>query len=326
MEPLFFEPYFREQIWGGRRLADVLGKPLPPEGRFGESWEISAHRLHVTKVKEGPFAGLPLDLLWQQNAHRLWGDSSAPTAFPWLFKFLDCDDYLSVQVHPDDAVAAECGLGEPGKYEVWVIVDAAPSGRVFAGLRPGVCERDLTRALESGSVREVLFEIVPQKGDVLVMPPGTVHTAGGGVLIAEVQTPSDATFRLFDWNRRDRFGRPRPLHVKEALRAIRWDMGPCEPVRSTNVVQQGSVTEEVLVQGPSFTLRRWWVPPGASITLGTGALCVWQVLVGRGVLETGSGVIPMKSGDTALIPGSCLRAEWTTLPGEVGVLLACHRS
>lgn len=324
MEPLFFEPYFREQIWGGRRLADVLGKPLPAEGRFGESWEISAHRLHVTKVNGGPFAGLPLDLLWEQNAQRLWGDSPAPAAFPWLFKFLDCDDYLSVQVHPDDLVAAQCGLTEPGKYEVWVIVDAGPSARVFAGLQPGVSQRDLMQAIENGCFRGVLHEIVPQKGDILVMPPGTVHSAGGGVLIAEVQTPSDATFRLFDWNRRDRFGQSRPLHVKEALMAISWERGPCDPLKITKFTRQGSVTEEILVQGPTFVLRRWQVPSGESFSLATGSLGVWQVLAGRGVLQSRSCRTEMKAGDTVLIPASCARAEWTALPAETSVLLSCH--
>src|SRR5262245_26315185 len=141
MDPIVFTPYLRPMVWGGRRLGDVLGKLLPPDGTWGESWEVSSHPSHVTCVASGPLAGTSLTELCQHYGPELFGpDAPAYEAFPLLVKYLDANDLLSVQVHPDDTKAMELS-GEPfGKTEAWVVIAASPRGRIYAGLKPGVDE------------------------------------------------------------------------------------------------------------------------------------------------------------------------------------------
>jgi hypothetical protein len=197
--PLVFEPYFRAQVWGGRRLQERLGKRLPLDGRFGESWEISAHEHHVSRVAEGPLQSTPLSDLWRERGGELVGQGSKiASKFPLLIKYLDCHELLSVQVHPTDELARELIGDESGKTEAWVIIEAEPTARIYAGLRPGVTRDVLQKHLDAGTVAECLHSFVPRAGDCVFLPAGTVHAVGGGVLMAEVQQTSDATFRLFD--------------------------------------------------------------------------------------------------------------------------------
>src|SRR5437588_8024498 len=231
--PLRFIPYLRPMIWGGRRLGEVLGKPLPGLSSYGESWEISDHALHHSVIATGPGAGQTLrQLMEQQRAGLLGGAAGRYPIFPWLIKFLDCSDRLSVQVHPNEASVRRLRPGEGSKTEAWFILQAAPGSRIYAGLLPGMNEARLRAALDAGSVADCLHQFEPRPGDCLFLPAGTVHAVGGGVLMAEVQQTSDATFRLFDWNRRDAQGRSRQLHVEEALACIDWHAGPVSPVRA----------------------------------------------------------------------------------------------
>lgn len=248
--PLRFAPFLRPMVWGGRRLGDVLGKALLAEGTYGESWEVSDHPTHRSTVAAGPLAGRSIRDLMEQEGAALLGPDAARTQFPWLIKFLDAADWLSVQVHPDDEAAARLWPGEGGKTEAWFVIDAAPGSRIYAGLRPGVDEPRLRAALAEGTVAECLHGFEPRPGDCLFLPAGTVHAVGGGVLMAEVQQTSDATFRLFDWNRRDREGKPRLLHVEQALACIDWQRGPVEPIRAS---QSGA--SRPLVRCPYFVLE-----------------------------------------------------------------------
>src|SRR5262245_60127583 len=216
MEPLVFEPFLRSMVWGGRRLSEWFGKRLP-QGPVGESWEISAHPQHVSRVAEGPFLGQSLDDLCRCNSREIFGASApADGRFPLLIKLLDCRDWLSVQVHPTDDIAARLLAGERGKTEAWVVLGADPDARIYAGLVPGTTRADLEARLGHGSVADCLHSFTPRVGDCLFLPAGTVHAVGGGIVLAEVQQCSDATFRLFDWNRVGLDGKPRPLHVHEA--------------------------------------------------------------------------------------------------------------
>ncbi len=253
--PLRFHPYLRPMVWGGRRLSEPLGKELPTTGPYGESWEISDHASHHSVVREGPHAGRALRELLEREPIALLGEAGAsypgvgvrdtpshPTGeFPWLVKFLDASDWLSVQVHPDDESAARLWPGERGKTEAWFVLAAEPGSRAYAGLLPGVDEKALRAALATGPegaardrhpVAECLHSFEPRPGDCLFLPAGTVHAVGGGVLIAEVQQTSDATFRLFDWDRKDAQGKARQLHVEESVACINWGAGPVHPVRA----------------------------------------------------------------------------------------------
>lgn len=242
-------------VWGGRRLADVLHKPLPTSEPYGESWEISDHTLHQSVVAAGPRRGQSLHQLLQESPESILGRASTPV-FPWLVKFLDAADWLSVQVHPDETAVKRLWPGEGSKTEAWFIVATSAAAKIYAGLLPGVDEQVLRRHLAAGTVAECLHSFTPQPGDCVFLPAGTVHAVGGGVLIAEIQQTSDATFRVFDWNRRDHQGKSRTLHIEEALASIHWEQGPVNPVRAEGFVGDNNRdVRQTLVRCPYFNLE-----------------------------------------------------------------------
>jgi mannose-6-phosphate isomerase len=222
---LTFAPIFMERVWGGRRLETTLAKPLPPDAVVGESWEIVDRPEAQSVVQDGPLAGRTLGELWAgPDRARLFGSraTAAGDRFPLLVKVLDCEDVLSVQVHPPAAVAATLG-GEP-KTEMWVIADAKPGAEVLAGLRAGVTREAFERALRAGEdVSSLLHAIPVAAGDVMYLPSGRVHAIGAGNLIVEIQQNSDTTYRVYDFGRTGLDGRPRELHVDASLASIDWD-------------------------------------------------------------------------------------------------------
>jgi mannose-6-phosphate isomerase len=315
--PLRFESFLRPMVWGGRQLGDVLGKSLPSAGPFGEAWEISDHPSHPSVISHGPYKGQTLRHLMEHHTKMLLGERgrvSAPRAFsrfPWLVKLLDAWDWLSVQVHPNERDVVRLWPGEGSKTEAWFVLAAAPTSRVYAGLLPGVDEKRLRSALREGTVGECLHQFQPRPGDCVFLPAGTVHAVGGGVLMAEVQQTSDATFRLFDWNRRDAAGQSRQLHIEEACACINWECGPVQPVRARDYPgERGRVSapsteplRQRMVHCEYFTLD--YLRHHEPFTCGgTGALQVMLVLHGRGQLATGEGRWHLSAGDTLLLPAS----------------------
>lgn len=325
MDPLVFAPYFRPQVWGGRNLESRLGKRLPAEGRFGEAWEISAQSLHVSQVAEGPLCGAVLTDLWKRSAADLVGKSAAEQPeFPLLIKYLDCQDLLSIQVHPTDAIAQRFGVGALGKTEAWVVLHAAPEARIYAGLRPGVTRAELERRLDDGSAAECLHSLTPRPGDCIFLRAGTVHAVGGGVLIAEVQQSSDATFRLFDWNRVGADGKPRQLHRAEALASIDWSAGPVNPSAPQSLagLPQG-VQGQRLAACDYFTLVRFQLA-AAMASPYAERLSIWMMLDGAAELSSpASGYRRvLRQGETVLAPATAGPLQWTPVAAPATLLAA----
>lgn len=319
MDPLVFHPYLRPQVWGARRLAN-LGKRSHGDLPIGEAWEISVHPHHVSVVAEGPFAGRSLADLWASDGEVILG-RPPERSFPLLIKWLDCHQQLSVQVHPDDDVAWQLLGEEQGKTEAWVVVEADPSARIYAGLKSGITREDLERHLDQGTVADCLHSFVPKPGDAIFLPAGTVHAVGGGVLMAEVQQTSDATFRLFDWNRLGSDGKPRALHRAQSLAAIRWDAGPVHPIAPRS--PETNATEhqcETLVSDRYFQLRRHRATQ--SFPVQAGVMSIWMVLEGSGTLSGQTGYERhCKRGDTLLISASSKPLAWRVDQGKtLGVL------
>jgi mannose-6-phosphate isomerase len=311
MDPLVFEPFLRPQIWGGRRLAR-LNKPLPTEGQFGESWEISGHPLHISRVAEGPLQGC---LLSDLDSHLLYGDRGWDQ-FPLLLKFLDCRVPLSVQVHPNDEAARELLGSDNGKTEAWIILDADPGARLYAGLKRGVTRADVERALRGGTIVDCLHSLSPRPGDCILIPAGQVHAIGGGVLLAEIQQTSDATFRLFDWNRTGPDGSPRQLHQEQSLRCMDWLAGPvhpAEPVALTGFPT--SIRGERLAVSPYFEIERFCLQDDWTFT-GSGEFSIWTVLNGEASLAAidGSYSRHFSTGESLLVPASSGVLRWTPAP------------
>ena len=314
MDPLVFEPYFRAQIWGGRQLEPYMGRPLPAEGPFGEAWILSDQPLHVSRVADGPFEGSTLAELWASRLADLVGpDKPMPKRFPLLLKYLDCQQHLSVQVHPNDELVRRLHPDESGKTECWVVIEAAPEARIYAGLRAGITQRDLEWHLDAGTVAECLHSFVPKKGQFLFLPAGTVHAAGGGLLLAEVQQSSDVTYRLYDWNRVGPDGKPRPLHREEALASIDWSAGPAIPISSLSLTEPPDENHrESLVTCGYFTVERFHLATPLDMPY-VGQLSAWMILDGDAVLSSGETGYrrSFRPGEAVLVPATAESLRWS---------------
>ncbi len=226
-----FRPVLKRLIWGGRKLGDLLGKPLGPEPDYAESWEVVDHGEDQSRVADGPLAGKTLHELVTDHAQWLLGTNRHLASFPLLVKYLDCQRALSVQVHPNDEYALRMPKPDRGKTEAWYIIDAAPESLVYAGLKQGVGRAEFEQAIRTGTTEHCLHSFHPEPGDCLFIPAGTVHALGAGLLVAEIQQSSDTTFRIFDWNRVDASGKSRELHVQQSLDVIDFDSGPVSPIK-----------------------------------------------------------------------------------------------
>ena len=257
--PLRFSPHFRNYLWGGRRLETVLGKELPSEGVWAESWEIVDHHEHHSLVVNGPLAGISIDQLVKLAPEALFGgqEHQFPT-FPLLLKYLDSQLDLSVQVHPEDDYAGRMPTPDLGKTEAWYVIAAVPDSVVYAGLKQGMTKNRFEQAIKEGNVADCLHKISPKPGDCLFIPAGTVHALGAGIMICEIQQASNATFRVFDWNRVGNDGKPRELHIEQALDVINFGAGPQHVQKpQTSSPHDGHESAELLVECPQFNMHRY---------------------------------------------------------------------
>ena len=255
MGPLLFEPLLRQIHWGGRRLGTILSKQLGDATDYAESWEIADQPEDRSVVAQGEHAGCSINELMSQEGGRLMGRHADLEQFPLLIKFLDANDWLSLQVHPNDQQAVRYNPDENGKTEAWVIVDAEPDARICAGLRSGVNAEDLMNHLRSGRVEETLHMIPARAGDCIFVPAGTVHALGPGILLAEVQQQSNLTFRLHDWGRVGNNGQSRQLHIDESMQCIDFESGPVTPIVPVQL-SNGDHHFEELVRCEYFVIRR----------------------------------------------------------------------
>ncbi|MGD2110016.1 MAG: mannose-6-phosphate isomerase [Phycisphaerae bacterium] len=305
--PLIFEPILKPKIWGGRNLARVLNKQLPPDDATGESWEAADLEDDQSVVKSGPARGRTLgQLVAEWGTHLVGRAPLFEGRFPLLIKFLDATQTLSVQVHPDEAMAHRLGGRVRVKNEAWYVVNAEPSGFIYRGLRSGVDAPALVDAIQRKQVETVLERIPARKGHCFYLPSGTLHALGAGVLVAEVQTPSDVTYRVYDWDRVDpSTGKPRDLHLEQALQCISFDTSPIAGERTEHVASVwASVTS--LVRCPSFTIERVRMSEGVDQQIPHQELVVWMVLEGRGTITCAGEAAPVDfaAGDTVVIPAA----------------------
>lgn len=303
-QPLVFEPLLMERVWGGRRLETLMHKRLPVGMRFGESWEIVDRSDAQSVVHDGPLRGRTLHELWTDFRGPVFGAGLPESErFPLLFKLLDAQDRLSVQVHPPASVASELG-GEP-KTEMWYLIDTLLDSDLYAGLKRGVTREDFVEALDEGRVADLIHKIPVRRGDAFFIPSGRIHAIGAGNLIFEVQQNSDTTYRVFDWNRLGLDGKPRELHVGESLQSINFD--DPEP----GVVEQHG---ESVAACEHFHVEKWTLSQPRDA--GGPGFAVFTVIEGR--LECAGREFGM--GDFFLIPAALTDRELRPLATGATVL------
>lgn len=297
-------PHFVEKVWGGRKLADLFGKEISPKRLFGESWEVADLPEGQSRVASGPLQGLTLGELSKVWGRRLTGRGAADgERFPLLIKLLDAREDLSVQVHPgpEDLAALP---GAHSKDEAWLILDVDDGACIIHGLnQDGVSAEEFRRALEAGEISELLERVPVAAGDVIRVKPGTIHAICKGVALLEVQEPSDTTYRVYDYDRPGLDGKPRALHLDEAMQ-VSW-LGRSEQV--VLAAKELAAGLELLVNAPNYRIERLRVGGGAEVSwqVDTHSPQVLQVLSGAVELEDGlGGAIELKAFETAVVPAA----------------------
>jgi len=296
--PLKFKPIFKQRIWGGQKLREVFDKDIPPFEKIGESWELADLPYDKSVIANGELAGQTLNSAIQKFPEEITGNKNFKGPFPLLIKFLDAEDILSVQVHPDLETCRRLGKGEP-KTECWYVISAESGAVIYKGLKKGVTTQQFAEAIKNGTVAELLVKVPVEAGQCHFLPAGTAHSIGAGLLIAEIQTPSDTTYRVFDFNRVDETGKPRPLHIREALESIHFDM---------NSDKLPVTTVGRLVDCEYFKIDKRHQAKICEVFVSSGEMQTLIILTGAGTIlscQRGEGShIEFGAGDTLLIPAA----------------------
>lgn len=224
--PLKFKPVFKEKIWGGQKIQNFPAMELSQDARCGEAWVLSGVKGDESVVTNGFLKGNTLNELVEVYMYDLTGEENFDRfghEFPILVKFIDANDWLSIQVHPDDELAKKRKLGR-GKSEMWYVLDAEPGAKLISGFSKRVNQQTFLRHLQDKSLKDILNTEDVNRNDVFYIPAGRVHALGPGVLLAEIQETSDTTYRIYDWDRVDGQGKSRDLHIEEAMEAIDFEV------------------------------------------------------------------------------------------------------
>jgi mannose-6-phosphate isomerase len=292
--PLKFRPILKQRIWGGQRLRD-FGKDIAAGEKIGESWELADLPEDKSVISNGELAGRILGSVIQDYPKEITGDENFSPPFPLLIKLLDAEDILSVQVHPDEQTCERLGKGEP-KTECWYIISAEPGAVIYKGLKKGVTKDKFANAIKKGNVAELLAEVAVEAGQCHFLPAGTAHSIGAGLLIAEIQTPSDTTYRIFDFNRVGDNGKPRQLHIEEALESIHFDASG----DNLSVTTIGR-----LVDCKYFKIDKGHQGQNCELLLSAGKMKTLVILTGFGTILGAEGnLVEFKAGDCLLVPAA----------------------
>ena len=314
--PMTLSPIFKEKVWGGRTLAR-LGLPLPGDDStpIGEAWMLAdlgqtaasggGGEAARSPIAAGPWAGHTLREVIEAAPRALLGELplNEQGAFPLLMKFLDARQNLSVQVHPSEQYAAahpEAHL----KSEAWYIVDAEPGAVIYKGVKEGVTPEQFRAALENDALEPLLIETPVKPGECHYLPSGTCHALGAGVVVAEAQTPSDTTFRVYDWGRTGR-----TLHVEEAMQCIHFGPPEVTGYELNQTIEDGHASVTRLVRSEYFEMTRYAAAGGLRDAIVGGEPRVWLVLNGGGRITTASVTTELSRMQAVLLPADLQDAQ-----------------
>jgi len=290
--PLRFQPVYKDYLWGGSRIPRRFNRN-EPEGVYAESWEISTHPEGLTTIANGVFSGKTLDDLLPEYRRELLGSAVQGDDFPLLIKLIDARDTLSVQVHPNDDNATIVH-GSP-KTEMWYFLEGDGSSQVYCGLKPRVGREEFLQAIENQTFSDTLQSIPARKGEAVFVPGGCVHAIGAGCLILEVQQNSNTTYRLYDWGRVGADGKPRDLHIDQALQVIDW-----ENKNDPRCVMRGTEVQRC----DYFKMDRFDLRAETRVPLSGKSFHALFIAEGEGVLRWSGGEEKLTTGQSWLIPAS----------------------
>ena len=309
-EPLFLKSQMHEKIWGGTKLHDVFGYEIPSK-TTGEYWAISAHPNGVSTIANGRYKGYGLDQLYREEK-ALFGNPKSEV-FPLLTKILDANDWLSVQVHPDDTYALE-HEGELGKTECWYVIAADEGAEIIYG-HNAKSKEELAQMITAGDWEHLLTKIPVKAVDFFYVPSGTMHAIGKGILILETQQSSDTTYRVYDFDRKDASGKTRDLHLKQSIDVL--TIG--KPANSTPArVISGNLDLTTLVSNAFFTVYKWQISGQVDFKR-TAPYLLLSVLEGQGQLVIEGTSYPIKKGNHFILPNDVNSWELT---GELTLIVS----
>lgn len=320
--PLKFKPLFKNKIWGGQKVRNILGMDFSPLPNCGEAWILSGVEGNESVVENGFLAGNNLNEIIEVYMYDLVGDKifeAHGNEFPILVKLIDANDWLSIQVHPDDDLAKKRKSGK-GKTEMWYILKAEDNSQIITGFNQKVSKETYLQHLKNKTLREIMnFENV-HKGDVFFMPAGRVHALGPGIFLAEIQQTSDTTYRIYDWDRVDKDGRSRELHTDLALDAIDFNFYDNYKTKY-NIKQDKTVN---LVNCPYFTTNLIHLSGHvlAKDISELDSFIIYLCVKGSAELQYHDGKENLKPGDVILIPA--IMEEITISPFEESEILEVY--
>jgi mannose-6-phosphate isomerase len=291
MYPIKFKPIYKEMIWGGNRIETLFGRKIPG-GRIGESWEVSSHRNGTSVVANGYLAGKSINDVIAEYTEKVLGKKFAgEKQFPLIVKIIDANDKLSIQVHPDDEHADKT-RGEAGKTEAWFVAHAKKDAQIIYGIKENITKTDFMQAVANNTLDAVINKIPVKPGDMIFVPPGTIHALLEGVVVYEVQQNSDTTYRVYDYGRTGSDGKARELHTEKAIKVINFGQQP-------NCCIDGG-----RIACPYFSMEKY-VVAGEKTEMTTDQFIIYCVTAGSGEIRYHESAEALKTGDTVLIP-ACL--------------------
>lgn len=304
--PLKFKPVYKDYIWGGRNF-EKLGKVLP-EGIVAESWEISCHPDGTSIVSNGEYEGMLLPDLISKLGRQIVGTALPEkdvSKFPLLVKFIDANDDLSVQVHPDDSYALTHENGEYGKNEMWYIMSAKPGAKLIYDVIPGTTREVLGQAVKDNKIESCLKYVEVLPGDVINIPAGLIHAIGRGIMLAEIQQNSNTTYRVYDFNRVDKNGNKRPLHIEKALDVIDFNTGSRkEKYDGLEIRTEPGSSKKYAVANGYFSVELYNISGKADETADGSRFYIYVFTEGEGTINYGADSLNVKAGESVLIPAA----------------------
>lgn len=298
LSPLRFSPYLKNVIWGGKKICEYKKIPQPIDN-IGESWEISAMPGSESIVSEGVYEGKPLSWLIENFGVSLLGTKVVENYgyhFPLLIKFIDANDNLSIQVHPNDELARN-RHNSLGKTEMWYVISTEKNAKIYSGFNSRLTPEDYESRIKEGNFLETIASYNSKPGDVYFLPAGRVHAIGSGNFLAEIQEASDITYRIFDYNRKDKNGKQRELHTELAKNAIDYNSDEKSRLQTSELKEI-----EELVKCEHFTTHRMKINGIKKLELDGSTFMVIICIEGKIKIKGTDGEVTITSGHTALLP------------------------